>query len=95
MLYFFKGDNDDVSSFAPSLSSGSSSPISSPILANTSYHLSTPTTQISLARDKPTHLFAEEVTVSDPLRVGAGYGSYIVYTCTVKGPEVMVELKTE
>ncbi|CAG8490586.1 798_t:CDS:2 [Paraglomus occultum] len=78
-----KGDNDDVSSLAPSLSSGSSSPISSPILTNTSY----PTTQISLARDKPTHLFAEEVTVSDPLRVGAGYGSYIEYTCTVKGPE--------
>ncbi|CAG8433745.1 11074_t:CDS:2 [Ambispora gerdemannii] len=43
--------------------------------------------QIKLGRDKPTHLFAEEVTVGNPLRVGVGYGSYIVYTCTVKGQE--------
>ncbi|RUS14559.1 hypothetical protein BC937DRAFT_93642 [Endogone sp. FLAS-F59071] len=32
--------------------------------------------------------FAEEVAVSNPLRVGVGYGSYIVYTCTVKGGSV-------
>ncbi|KAG9287938.1 hypothetical protein G9A89_017533 [Geosiphon pyriformis] len=41
--------------------------------------------KITLGRDKPTHLFAEEVTVGNPLRIGSGYGSYIVYTCTVKG----------
>ncbi|CAG8671371.1 3418_t:CDS:2, partial [Ambispora leptoticha] len=43
--------------------------------------------QIKLGRDKPTHLFAEEVTVGNPLRVGVGYGSYIVYTCTIRGQE--------
>ncbi|RUS24350.1 hypothetical protein BC938DRAFT_473722 [Jimgerdemannia flammicorona] len=32
--------------------------------------------------------FAEEVSISNPLRVGVGYGSYIVYTCTVRGGSV-------
>ncbi|CAG8569973.1 4845_t:CDS:2 [Acaulospora morrowiae] len=43
--------------------------------------------QISLRRSKPTNLFAEEVNVGNPVRVGTGYGSYIAYTCTVKGQE--------
>lgn len=38
--------------------------------------------------DRPSNLFAEEVTVSNPFRVGTGYGSYTVYTCTIKGKEV-------
>ncbi|CAG8496959.1 5769_t:CDS:10 [Diversispora eburnea] len=43
--------------------------------------------QISLYRSKPKNLFAEEVNVSNPIRIGTGYGSYIVYTCSVKGQE--------
>ncbi|CAG8442609.1 3407_t:CDS:2 [Cetraspora pellucida] len=42
---------------------------------------------ISLLRHKPANLFAQQVNVSDPLRIGTGYGSYIAYTCTIKGQE--------
>ncbi|CAG8499902.1 13440_t:CDS:2, partial [Acaulospora colombiana] len=42
--------------------------------------------QISLHRSKP-NLFAEEVNVDNPVRVGTGYGSYIAYTCTIRGQE--------
>ncbi|CAG8468698.1 7201_t:CDS:2 [Scutellospora calospora] len=40
--------------------------------------------RISLLRHKPANLFAQQVNVSNPIRIGAGYGSYIAYTCTIK-----------
>jgi len=58
--------------------------------SESSFALSTlPTAQISLDRcSRPNNIFAENVTVNNPLRMGTGIGSYIVYTCTVYGPDV-------
>ncbi|CAG8570947.1 12575_t:CDS:2 [Racocetra persica] len=42
---------------------------------------------ISLLRHKPANIFAQQVNVSNPIRIGTGYGSYIAYTCTVKSQE--------
>ncbi|KAF0459847.1 Phox-like protein [Gigaspora margarita] len=48
---------------------------------------STSAYHISLLRHKAANLFAQKVNVSNPIRIGAGYGSYIAYTCTVKSQE--------
>ncbi|CAI2165436.1 13583_t:CDS:2 [Funneliformis geosporum] len=71
-------DNDDTFSdlsFVPSILSSPPSPKPS-------------TFQIRLNRcDRPNNLFAEKVTVSNPLRIGSGIGSYVLYTCTVNGTD--------
>ncbi|CAG8636006.1 12551_t:CDS:2 [Racocetra fulgida] len=56
-----------------------------PIIPTSSYH-------ISLLRHKPANLFAQQVNVSNPIRIGTGYGSYIAYTCTVKSQELRSQL---
>ncbi|KAL1915505.1 uncharacterized protein VTP21DRAFT_6629 [Calcarisporiella thermophila] len=38
----------------------------------------------TLQADESAAVFAQEVTVGEPLKVGDGYRGYIVYTCTVK-----------
>ncbi|RGB41273.1 Phox homologous domain-containing protein, partial [Rhizophagus diaphanus] len=35
----------------------------------------------------------ENVTVSNPIRIGTGIGSYVVYTCTIKCPDEFVVRK--
>ncbi|CAG8478229.1 6865_t:CDS:2 [Funneliformis mosseae] len=71
-------DNDDTFSdlsFVPSVLSSPPSPKPSIF-------------QISLNRcDRPSNLFAEKVTVSNPSRIGSGIGSYVLYTCTVNGTD--------
>ncbi|RIA98347.1 hypothetical protein C1645_128912 [Glomus cerebriforme] len=44
--------------------------------------------QISFNRCSRSGNLVEKVTVSNPIRIGTGMGSYVVYTCTVNGPDV-------
>jgi len=49
--------------------------------------------QIGLDRCNRSSNLAEDVTISNPMRVGTGISSYIVYTCTIKCPDEFVVRK--
>lgn len=56
---------------------------------------------ISLFNDDNEHtarnsdVFASDVEVSHPLRIGVGYGSYVCYSCTIYSSKVSDEMSGE
>ncbi|GBC02342.1 hypothetical protein RclHR1_04580010 [Rhizophagus clarus] len=74
----YNDDNFSDTSFAPS-----------EIVSSPSPH----PFQISLNRCNSSSNLAENVTVSNPIRIGTGISSYTVYTCTISCPDELVVRK--